>query len=199
MRLEERLRDVFSRHGDTLQECRAPPIELHYLWAQLFDRQVSRLSNYLSLFPEQDSEELVLIVGAPGYWVQEESTVPSSYFDMLEAAAGQVSHVFVMGAPTEHVPVAEHQRNLQLRNEQLRQWVANQSSAAVEFFDYNRIARASNAPRNLQFNDWHFACHWDYIGCTARNSLAPTQDCRCQDDMNLAIWQGLLNSICNRA
>ena len=194
---EKRFQETFGQRSALEGLCRINPIEVHFLWAQHFDRQISRIQTYLELFPKSASEKLLFIIGAPGFWALDEQTVPLEYFDMLDTIPQRVSQAYIMGVPTLHVQTVEQQHNLQLRNEQLKQWVTESPSDRMQYFDYDTFARADNAPANLMFHDWHYMCHWDFMGCNSHSSLMPTQDCNCQDDMNLAIWQGIFNSFCN--
>ena len=194
---EERLHTTFAEHANAsmadehARMCPDRRAELHFIWAHNAELQIRRVLAYLQMFPQAENEEIVLIMGSQGFWDMSSPLVPQEYTDFLQKVSALCSRLVVSGVPTRYIREQDKQANVQARNEALRAAIYSMDVSNVLFFDYDQLARLDNAPQGDVHNDWHYACHWEYL-CGLdpdHNQLALTSECTCQDDMNLSIWQ----------
>lgn len=120
---EQHIHRTFSDDADSSlpneELCPRPIPEVQFVWAHDADMQVSRVRAYLQKFPEAENEELIMILGAPGFWDMISSELSKEYTDFLPLIPGYCSRLFVMGTPTLYIENLEHQTNVQHRNQAL--------------------------------------------------------------------------------
>lgn len=196
-----------------LSECTHSPLRIDFVQAPKWTAQMEALNRYLDGLPKE--EHLVLVISM-GLW-EEIPDPPMEYLEALDVLgkSGKVLRVFYIGVPTSMIINHDRRRELEERNQIMRDWIEKHQSIFA-WVDFDALTQADGGPKGTPGSK-HFACWLEWedgakfpIGASG-NPAGSAQltgkvvrihqdvEGHCADEMNRNLMQILLNGMINNA
>lgn len=209
----------------SLARCSRRPIHIDFVWAPFFSHQANMIPKYLESLPPGVKP---IMISSVGYWENSYSQPPERYLDALAAAGPKARQVLMVSVPTVKLrPLdyeAERVVRFTKRNLYTQKWVKDHGEPFY-YVDFDTLSNAPVHPPTGGGTDKHYICSvlWKRPchGCPAVRldhtdgtwidgelqpqmsdalvgSIHMSEDGRCTDETNRAVWSIVLNTVLGR-